>query len=329
MSSTVTVNNRTTVHKSSSGRAPSVPDVCKTPAPPGPPVPIPYPNFAFSTDTDQGSTTVKMDGKPIMLKNSTFSGSVGDEAGTLKGIASSTNKGVAKFSNYSFDVKVEGKNVPRLGDPMTSNGNGPNTLTPAELQATAAALGVSVETATLLCEAFCDAQEAYKNKKIKGRGCMSRRFQQNIEALKQQGKLGQNWLTEQPFHLPTGGLATRLTPAVFSRVAGAVAASGSLAFNFVKGIAPGIAAGGAVTTAAAVRFGRMVSVLGRGGVKIPDLMRSTTGGRQIFDAKFQWRKGKGWQKDRWSRSQTKQYKKLDKDGQKREINGAMCGCHMS
>jgi len=128
MGATIIVNGRTVVHKDSGGKAPSVPDFCKTPTPPGPPVPIPYVNIAQSTDTADGSKKVKMDGNPIMLKTSKFSTSKGDEAGTAKGVASSTTSGIAKFVNYSFDVKVEGKNVPRLGDPMTNNGNGPNSF---------------------------------------------------------------------------------------------------------------------------------------------------------------------------------------------------------
>jgi hypothetical protein len=157
MGATVIINFRTVVHKGSGGTAPSVPDACKTPAPPGPPVPIPYPNVARSSDTDKGSKKVKMDGKPIMLKNSKFSTSVGDEAGTLKGIASNTNKGIAKFANYSFDVKVEGKNVPRLGDPMTNNGNGPNSAAVAELQATTGvAVAITPEELETICNAICD-----------------------------------------------------------------------------------------------------------------------------------------------------------------------------
>jgi len=31
-------------------------------------------------------------------------------------------KGKAQFINYSFDVKIEGQNVPRLFDPMKQNG---------------------------------------------------------------------------------------------------------------------------------------------------------------------------------------------------------------
>ncbi|WP_414639138.1 DUF4150 domain-containing protein [Archangium sp.] len=128
MGATVTVNKRTVVHAQSGGKAiASAPDVCKTPSPGGP-APIPYPNIAQSTDTAKGSRSVLMDGESIMLKDSEFSTSTGDEAGTAGGgLVSSKTKGKAKFVAYSFDVKVEGKNVPRLGDAMSNNGNSPNT----------------------------------------------------------------------------------------------------------------------------------------------------------------------------------------------------------
>ena len=135
MGSTVIINMRSVVHAGSGGTAPSLPDVCKTPAPPGPPIPVPYPNISTSSDAAEGSKAVKCDSKPIMLKKSQFKTSTGDEAGTLKGIVSGTTKGVSKFANYSFDVKVEGQNVPRLADPMTTNGNAPNSANMAELQA--------------------------------------------------------------------------------------------------------------------------------------------------------------------------------------------------
>src|SRR5262245_60812227 len=117
MPASVIVNTRTVVHADSSGvaTAPGT-DVCKTPSPGGP-VPIPYPNIAMSSDTATGSKKVKVDGNPIMLSDSNFSTSTGDEAGSAGGgIVSSKIKGKAEFVNYSFDVKVEGKNVPRLGD---------------------------------------------------------------------------------------------------------------------------------------------------------------------------------------------------------------------
>src|SRR3954467_7430631 len=118
---TVGVNKLSVVHKGSNGIATGFPDVCKTPAPPAPPIPIPYPNIAQSSDTAQGSTTVKVDGNPIMLQGSNFSTSTGDEAGSIGGVASNTTKGKAEFVNYSFDVMVDGKNVPRLGDMMLQN----------------------------------------------------------------------------------------------------------------------------------------------------------------------------------------------------------------
>lgn len=121
MAATTNVNDRTVVHASSGGIATGFPDVCQTPAPPGPPIPIPYPNVAQSADTAEGSTTVTIDGNPIMLKGSNFSTSTGDEAGSIGGVLSSTTKGKAEFVSYSFDVKVDGKNVCRLGDMMVQN----------------------------------------------------------------------------------------------------------------------------------------------------------------------------------------------------------------
>jgi uncharacterized Zn-binding protein involved in type VI secretion len=120
MAASANVNGRTVVHKDSGGVATNFPDVCLTKV--GKPiVPIPYPNIAFSKDTAKGSKSVKVDGNPIMLKDSNFSTSTGDEPGSYKGIASGCIKGKAEFINYSFDVKVEGKNVPRLGDMMMQN----------------------------------------------------------------------------------------------------------------------------------------------------------------------------------------------------------------
>ena len=135
MAATMNVNHRTVVHKDSGGIATNFPDVCKTQC--GPPViPIPYPNIALSSHTAQGSKSVSVDGHPMMLKGSHFSTSTGDEAGALGGVASGCTKGKAEFINYSFDVKVEGKNVPRLGDMMLQNkGSAFNTPPMPEVQA--------------------------------------------------------------------------------------------------------------------------------------------------------------------------------------------------
>ena len=118
---TVGVNMLSVVHKGSNGVTIAFPDVCKTPAPPAPPIPIPYPNIAKSSDTSKGSKKVKCDGNPICLKDSNFMMSTGDEAGSLFGVASNKIKGKAEFVNYSFDVKVEGKNVARAFDLMLHN----------------------------------------------------------------------------------------------------------------------------------------------------------------------------------------------------------------
>jgi uncharacterized Zn-binding protein involved in type VI secretion len=119
--SNINVNMLTVVHKDSGGMLMTFPDVCKTPAPPAGPIPIPYPNIAQSTDTADGSETVKMEGNPILLKGSKFSQSSGDEAGSAGGVMSSSTKGQADPMLYSFDVKVDGKNVCRLSDIMMGN----------------------------------------------------------------------------------------------------------------------------------------------------------------------------------------------------------------
>jgi hypothetical protein len=45
----------------------------------------------------------------------------GDEAGVQKGVVSSKTKGECEFMMYSFDVKFEGKNACRMGDPLYHN----------------------------------------------------------------------------------------------------------------------------------------------------------------------------------------------------------------
>ena len=145
MPASTIVNMMTVVHKGSIGTAIFFPDVCLTPAPPAPPIPIPYPNIAMSSDTAEGSKQVKVDGNPIMLQDSKFGRSSGDEAGVSKGVVSGANMGKAASVNFSFDVKVEGKMVPRLLDPMIGNemsGKPPNTPPSPELQPPNVALPV-------------------------------------------------------------------------------------------------------------------------------------------------------------------------------------------
>ena len=121
MGCTVFANCRGIAHAGSGGKSPVFPDVCKTPSPGGP-IPIPYPNIAQSSDVDDGPKTVKVDGKMPAVKGANYSKSNGDEAGTAGGgIISSSTRAKAEFMLYSFDVKFEGKNVCRLGDPLFHN----------------------------------------------------------------------------------------------------------------------------------------------------------------------------------------------------------------
>jgi len=120
MSQSTFVNCRGIAHKGSGGMSIVFPDVCKTPSPGGP-IPIPYPNIGKSADTSSGPSTVKTDGEMPMVKTAKYSMTSGDEAGSVGGVISSSFKGEAEFMMFSFDVKFEGNNVCRLGDPMFHN----------------------------------------------------------------------------------------------------------------------------------------------------------------------------------------------------------------
>jgi hypothetical protein len=120
VSQTTFANSRGIAHKGSGGMSTVFPDVCITPAAPSP-IPIPYPNIGQSSDTSQGPTSVKTDGEMPMVKGAQYSRSSGDEPGTNGGVMSGVNMNICEFLLYSFDVKFEGKNVCRLGDPLWHN----------------------------------------------------------------------------------------------------------------------------------------------------------------------------------------------------------------
>ncbi len=147
MSTNVGVNKLSVVNEDSDGMSIAFPDVCKTPAPPAPFVPIPYPNIAQSSDTAQGTKTVKVGGKPVCVQDSNFSTSSGDEAGSAGGgMMSSKIKGKAEFVNYSFDVQFDGKNVARTFDLMLHNDKNPPPF--PVLQAPVVTLGKDSAKAT-------------------------------------------------------------------------------------------------------------------------------------------------------------------------------------
>lgn len=120
MAQTTFSNGRGIAHQGSGGQSTVFPDVCKTPVGPAV-VPIPYPNLGQASDTTNGPKSVTVDGQMPMVKGAQYSTSTGDEAGSAKGVGSGTTQGVCEFMMYSFDVKLEGKNVCRLGDPLFHN----------------------------------------------------------------------------------------------------------------------------------------------------------------------------------------------------------------
>ncbi|MCG8337714.1 MAG: DUF4150 domain-containing protein [Proteobacteria bacterium] len=120
---TVSANGLTLVHVGSKGKAmATIPDVCKTPfpSPPGP-LPLPYPNIAESKKVKNGSVLTKIDGESTALLGSSVEQSQGDEAGSLGGIVSGSNKDEAFFIKWSPDVSIECRPVCRKTDMMIMN----------------------------------------------------------------------------------------------------------------------------------------------------------------------------------------------------------------
>lgn len=92
MTSSVTVNDRTVVHRQSGGFALGFPDVCITPPNN---VPVPYLNLALVKDADGTCSSVLCDGFPVMKQSSYLSMSYGDEPGELGGVVSGCSAGRA------------------------------------------------------------------------------------------------------------------------------------------------------------------------------------------------------------------------------------------
>ena len=112
----------------------TLPNVCKMPGPPAPFVPSPLPNIAKSEMSPKGySKKVKIESNTVAIRGASFK-SMGDMAskGTGGGLISANTHGPAKFiTPGSPTVKIEGKSVHLLGEPMLNNcgpsGNPPNT----------------------------------------------------------------------------------------------------------------------------------------------------------------------------------------------------------
>lgn len=121
MTRSVFANGRNFSHKGSGDKSICMaPDVCKTPVG-SVTVPIPYPVVSQVSNLAGGTTSVKIDGNPTAIENSTHNMCSGDEPGVAKGIISSTTGSKTHFVTYSFDVKAEGKGVVRHMDMTTMN----------------------------------------------------------------------------------------------------------------------------------------------------------------------------------------------------------------
>jgi hypothetical protein len=128
MSSEVFANGNAVACKAGDGKViAAFPDVCLSPpSPPAGPIPVPYPNTSFSKDMQNGSKTVKINGKEVMLKDKSFykTSPLGDEAATRSfgaSVVTHVITGKTYFKAWSTDVKFEGENIPRHMDITGSN----------------------------------------------------------------------------------------------------------------------------------------------------------------------------------------------------------------
>jgi len=129
MTKHVYANGREVAAKNDGNKAIGGPDVCHSPPPPPATpkigVPIPYPNFSKDSDTANGTKTVKVGKQEAGIKNkSYYKTSKGNEPATPalhKGILTHKIKGKTHFTSWSFDVKLERKNVIRHMDMTMHN----------------------------------------------------------------------------------------------------------------------------------------------------------------------------------------------------------------
>lgn len=185
MANQVYANNMEIACKAANGKAIcAFPDVCFTPpqtpaTPPG--VPIPYPNTGMASDTTDGSKSVRVSDKEVMLKNkSYFKQSTGDEAGCAakKGVVTSTNRGKVYFNAWSMNVKIEGENVVRNLDITTHNhasfpGNSPTWPYIDETAVDPPGKGCEAERSQVEAHCSGDAEQDCKNDDCKkAKKCM-------------------------------------------------------------------------------------------------------------------------------------------------------------
>lgn len=191
MSRNVFANGMEIAAKAGDGKVISAfPDVCMSPpAPPAGPIPVPYPCTSFSKDAASGSSSVKIGGKPVMLRDQSYykTSPLGDEAATRSfggSVVTHTITGKTYFGAWSMDVLFEGKNVVRHLDLTTSNhASYPGSTPPlpnAEAMVTTALARISAKLCPCCGSADCPAafqegeqpqsfEDFYQVKTTKGR----------------------------------------------------------------------------------------------------------------------------------------------------------------
>ena len=138
MSKKVYANGMEIAAKAGAGKVVAAfPDVCPSPpSPPAGPVPVPYPDSSFVKDLKEGSSSVKVGGQPVALRDTSYyqTAPLGNEAATRTfggSFISHTISGKTYFAAWSMDVQFEGKNVVRHLDLTTSNhGSYPGSTPP-------------------------------------------------------------------------------------------------------------------------------------------------------------------------------------------------------
>jgi len=109
------------------GQCMGMPDVCLTPVPPPvSQVPIPYPNTGMLNQAQKTSKKVKFVNKEVVTLKSEISRSMGDEAGTQKGVMSGSNMDKVTFKKGSSTVKIEGQPCVHLTSMSAHNGMSAN-----------------------------------------------------------------------------------------------------------------------------------------------------------------------------------------------------------
>lgn len=160
MALSVNINGLTLCHRGSDGVSRStLPDVCKTP---DKGIPLPYQNQASARDLVKGTTSVFADGGQMIAKfGSQFSKSSLDEAGSMGGVVSGTNKAETDWISHSFTVFFEGQPACRLTDKLFMNHR--NTVNMAGLKQRDLP-EADQDFYDKLCEFACECLKLWKGK---------------------------------------------------------------------------------------------------------------------------------------------------------------------